>query len=309
MSLKFREEPFEDTEKQFADMRQLIIESYSTYKWPRNWLIGRMEDWKFGGNSIRLKENPDFFRDNARLWRDEGGRMAGISVSEYGKNSIHMQVHPECQGIERVMISWIIDVWAKNKAQLEMYVFTSDQPRKEILAEFGFEDDSEAGWMREYDLGKALDDVPLAPGFRIERLSENGNYESLLNAVNAAFNRPRKLTMQWLETKLFMAPSLSEEWQFSAVAPDGEHASFCFAWIDRENRIAEIDPIGTDPKYQKKGLAKAVVVECLRRLRDEGIRLAYIASGPEHLPSNKLYESLSPVRKWNERKWVKTVQI
>jgi mycothiol synthase len=303
--MRFSDEPFEDTEKQFADMRRLIIESYSVYRWPRNWLLCRMEDWKFGGNSIHLKENPDFFRDNAQLWYDENGRLAGMAISEYGKNSIYTQAHPEHPEIEPVIISWIIDVWARNKPQLQMYVFTSDQPRKDLLAEFGFEDSSEAGWMREYDLRNPLDDVPLAPGFRIERLSENKNYESLLDAVNAAFDRPRKLTMEWLETKLFKAPSMSEEWEFSAVTSGGEHASFCFAWIDRANKIAELDPIGTRPACQKKGLARAVVIECLRQLRDEGIRLAYIASGPEPLPSNKLYESLNPARKWNERKWVR----
>jgi hypothetical protein len=306
--MKFRDETFEDDEKQFADMRRLIIESYSVYRWPRNWLICRMEDWKFGGNSVHLKENPGFFRDNARLWYDENGGLAGIAVSEYGKNSIYTQVHAEYPEVEPVMIPWIIDVWSRDKPQLEMFVYATDESRKKLLAEFGFEELKDVGWMREYDLEKPLDDTPLSPGFKIERLSENRNYESLLNAVNAAFDRSLKLPMEWLESKILKAPSMSEDWQISAVTPDGEHASFCFVWIDRANRIAEIDPIGTRPEYQKKGLARAVVVECFRRLKDEGIRLAYIASGPEPLPSNKLYESLNPVRRWNERKWVRQVQ-
>lgn len=305
--MKFRDEPFEDTEKQFADMRRLIIESYGACRWPRNWLISRMEDWKFGGNSVHLKENPGFFGDNARLWYDENGRLAGVAVSEYGKCSIYTQVHPDYPDIEKEMIPWIIDTWAKDKPQLEMFVYITDQKRKKLLAEFGFEEYKDSGWMREYDLGKSLYDSPLSPGFQIERLSQNRNYESLLKAVNAAFDRPPKLPMEWLESKLFDAPSISEDWQLSAVTPDGEHASFCFVWIDGENRIAEIEPIGTRPEFQKKGLAKAVVVECFRRLRDEGIDLAYIASGPEPLPSNKLYESLNPIRKWNERKWVRRI--
>ena len=306
--MKFRDEPFEDTQKQFADMRQLIIESYTAYRWPRNWLICRIEDWKFGGNSVHLKENPNFFRDNARLWYDESGRLAGIAVSEYGKNSIYTQVHPEYPEIENEMIPWIIDDWAKSKPQLEMYIYDTDESRKKLLAGFGFEELKDVGWMREYDLRNPLNRVPLSPGFRIERLSENKNYQSLLDAVNAAFDRPLKLPMEWLKTKLFEAPSMSEEWQLSAITPDGEHASFCFAWIDRVNRIAEIEPIGTRPEYQKRGLAKAMVAECFRKLRDEGIDLAYIASGPEPLPANKLYESLNPVRRWNERKWVRQVQ-
>lgn len=306
--MKFRDEAFEDTEKQFADMRRLIIESYTVFRWPRNWLICRLEDWKFGGNSIHLKENPGFFRENARLWYDESGGLAGIAVSEYGKNSIYTQVNPEYPEIEKEMIPWIIDVWTKNKPQLEMYVYDSDNERKNLLSGFGFEELKDAGWMREYDLRNPLDHVPLSPGFTIQRLSENRNYQSLLDAVNAAFDRSFKLPMEWLKSKILKAPSMSEEWQLSAVTTDGEHASFCFAWIDRKNKIAEIEPIGTRPEYQKRGLAKAMVAECFRMLLDEGIDLAYIASGPEPLPSNKLYESLKPVRRWNERKWVRRVQ-
>jgi mycothiol synthase len=306
--MKFHDEQFEDTERQFDEMRCLIIESYGVYRWPRNWLIGRMEDWKFGGNSVHLKENPHFFQDNAHLWYGENGRLVGLAVSEYGKNSIYTFAHPDYPAVEPVMIPWIIDVWANEKPQLEMFAYTSDQPRQKHFAEFGLEDFKEEGWMREYDLENPLDDVPLSSGFRIERLCENKNYESLLSAVNAAFDRPLKLPMEWLKSKLLKAPSMSEEWQLSAIAPDGQHAAFCFAWIDRENRIAEIDPIGTRPEYQRKGLAKAVVVECFKRLRDDGIGLAYISSGPEPLPSNKLYESLNPVRKWNERRWVRRIQ-
>ena len=303
--MKYRDEAYEDTEKQFEDMRQMIIESYSLYQWPRNWLISRMEDWKYGGNSIHIKEYPDFFRDKAHLWWDENDRLAGFCVTEYGGNSIFIQTHPEYPDVEAMMLSWIVEIWAKDRPQVETFACTSDQPRNKLLSEFGFEDASEAGQTRKYDLRKQIDDISIAPGFRIERLSQNRNYDNLLDAINAAFDRPRKLTREWLESKLFSAPSMSEEWEFSAVTPDGIHASFCFAWIDRANKIAEIDPIGTRPEYQKKGLARAVIIECFKQLRNEAIRFAYIGSGPEPLPSNKLYDSLNPVGKWNEHKWVR----
>ena len=101
------------------------------------------------------------------------------------------------------------------------------------------------------------------------------------------------------------APTYAPEWNLAVISPEGEHVAFCLARLDRRNRVAEIDPIGTRPEYQRRGFAKAVVAECFRRLRTHGMRYAYIGSGPEPAVGNRLYESLGPVETYLEHQWVK----
>ncbi len=302
--MKYRDESYQDTDHQFQEMRNLLVESYRLVQWPYNWSIARLEDWKYGGNSLCKKDNPDFFLDKARLWYDESGKLAGFCISEYGGNRIYIQVHPGYPKIESIMISWMVEMWSIGKTQVETYAYTADLVRQKLLSDFGFENPLEAGIMRKYDPGKPKAEVSVTPGFRIESLSRNKNYNSLVDAVNAAFGRSTKLTMDWLNS-ILSASGMNENQVLSALTTDGRHAAFCFACIDRSNMIAEIDPIGTHPEYQRRGLAKALVMECFQRLRQEGIRFAFIGSGPEPLPANRLYDSLDPVEKWNERKWIK----
>jgi ribosomal protein S18 acetylase RimI-like enzyme len=127
-----------------------------------------------------------------------------------------------------------------------------------------------------------------------------------VEATASAFER-LSLDRQWFDTKI-TAPGYSLDWDFSVIAPEGKHVAFCLAWIDLNNRIAEIDPVGTRAGYRRRGFAKAVVSECFRQLRSVGLDYAYIGSGPEPCPSNRLYESLHPVARFQMNMWVKRLK-
>jgi len=79
----------------------------------------------------------------------------------------------------------------------------------------------------------------------------------------------------------------------------------CLVWIDRANRMAEIDPLGTHPDYRGRGLAKALVLDSFRRMRASGMRLAYIASESDYHIARHLYESLQPIKTYQGHRWIK----
>ena len=54
------------------------------------------------------------------------------------------------------------------------------------------------------------------------------------------------------------------------AAPDGTLAASCIAWFDPVTRTSEIEPLGTHPRYRRRGLARAVSVEAVRRSADRG---------------------------------------
>ena len=53
-------------------------------------------------------------------------------------------------------------------------------------------------------------------------------------------------------------------------APEGEIASFMTVWYDDVTRCGYLEPVGTVPVHQRKGLVKAVIYEGLRRLKQLG---------------------------------------
>jgi GNAT superfamily N-acetyltransferase len=304
--MQFQDYDYTGSQAEFLAMRDLLIESYAITRRPFNWLFDRLEDWKYGGNSNRIADDPDFFRRNAHLWRAAQARLIAFCISEYGGNQIFLQVHPEYRFVEPAMLDWAETRWAAGQDALETFAEVDDPVRQALLAARGYTDAGDDGYMRRYDLALDYAPLPLPAGYRIESLDQNRNYASRIAAVQRAFNQPA-LGRAWLES-MFTAPSYEPAWDLSVLAPDGRHVAFCLAMLDRRNRIAEIDPVGTDPDYQQRGLAKALLTECFRRLQAAGMACAYIGAAPEPYKANRLYEALRPVAKYQTNRWVKSLR-
>ena len=89
-----------------------------------------------------------------------------------------------------------------------------------------------------------------------------------------------------------LAPERADliEQGYLAVAPDGAIASFCTLWYDDVTRAVCFEPVGTSPEHQRRGLAKAVIAEGMRRAKEMG---ALVANFQSWLPSAGERASLS----------------
>jgi len=67
-------------------------------------------------------------------------------------------------------------------------------------------------------------------------------------------------------------------------------ASYVLVWPDDENGVALFEPVGTHAEFRRRGLGAAVCTYALRRLYDEGLRVAIVACVDE--PACSLYESV-----------------
>ena len=72
----------------------------------------------------------------------------------------------------------------------------------------------------------------------------------------------------------------------------GAVVSFAEAWLDRDNHIAEFEPVGTIPELQRHGIGSAVMREAENRLRRVGCNLATVHSWSTMEGANRLYASL-----------------
>ena len=79
-----------------------------------------------------------------------------------------------------------------------------------------------------------------------------------------------------------------------AEAPDGRLAAYCLAWLDPDNRVGELEPVGTHPDFRRLGLGSAVSRFALRRLEEEGATQAmvYAVVDPANTGPKALYESI-----------------
>jgi GNAT superfamily N-acetyltransferase len=161
------------------------------------------------------------------------------------------------------------------------------------LRERGYQKAAPVEYMRRRFLEVPIPEVPLAAGYSVRALGDEGELPARSWLSWKAFhpNEPDERYEGWeWYRNLQRVPLYRRDLDLVAVAPDGELAAFCTVWLDDVTRTAVFEPVGTHPQHQKRGLGKAVMSEGLRRARRLGATLASVSSYSP--PAHALYESV-----------------
>jgi len=104
---------------------------------------------------------------------------------------------------------------------------------------------------------------------------------------------PHIVSMSMELLQLYSTASFyQEDLDIVAVAPDGKFAAFCTARIDPLSKIAELEPVGTHPDHRKRGLARAVICESLKRLEKYKPSALVILEAAPSDGARRLYKSV-----------------
>jgi ribosomal protein S18 acetylase RimI-like enzyme len=105
---------------------------------------------------------------------------------------------------------------------------------------------------------------------------------------------------------LKQAPSYVPDLHLLVWSDQHEVAAFCSLWIDPVNHYAEFEPVGTVPRFQKRGLGSALLAYAHNRLREKGCPLATVQSWSASEGANKLYQAAGLLPKDKQLNWIKT---
>ncbi len=72
------------------------------------------------------------------------------------------------------------------------------------------------------------------------------------------------------------SPAYNPHLDIIADAGDGQIGAFCIVWLDHINKVGLFEPVGTIPEFRRKGLGKAVLIEGMQRMREQGIKSAIV---------------------------------
>ena len=95
------------------------------------------------------------------------------------------------------------------------------------------------------------------------------------------------------------APNFRKDHTIVAVDAHGDYASYAGIWHVPENGLAYVEPVATDPLFRRKGLARACVLESLRRVQAEGATVAWVGSDQE------FYSAIGFNKKFQRDLWIK----
>jgi ribosomal protein S18 acetylase RimI-like enzyme len=242
-------------------------------------------------------------REYIRLWHDHQGKLAAYAI--LGEDpSFDCQVLPEYEwsGIEAEAMAWAetrISELRKLDAKQWSGNFISgarqdDAKRIAFLEQHGF---CYSGEFAEVNMIRLLDEpIPetvIPPGCQVRALAEAGDTSNRASAH-------REVWLPWTDgnisdddyVRFMQLPGYHRDLDVVAVAPDGVIAAFVNGWIDPLNRIGDLGEVGARPVYRRQGLTRAVLLECLRRLKARGMERACVSTGISNTPARQLYESI-----------------
>ncbi|NUQ04860.1 MAG: GNAT family N-acetyltransferase [Anaerolineae bacterium] len=291
--LEITDRPFEG-DADWQRVRQLLIETRRLVPTGWNWEIRR---WHGGRFHIAGGAIPPEWRTRIHLWEDAGGRLVGVAHPE-GRGDVHLQLHPDYRALQPSMFAWaeealpIPDSDGASQSVVT-FVFDYDTPRRRLLQERGWAQQSWGGVTRRLRFGGWRLPAPnLDPGYKLRtiRAGDAEDCQRLADLLNAAFNRTIHTAEDYM-TFSTLAPSYRADLDLLAVAPDGAFAAFVGVTFDGDNRLGIYEPVCTHPAHRRHGLARSLMFEGLHRLKALGALDAVVDTGDDPA-ANALYESV-----------------
>jgi ribosomal protein S18 acetylase RimI-like enzyme len=198
-------------------------------------------------------------------------------------------VHPDRPDTHDAVLDWF-EQTAEGEEPLDVALLDGDAATRETAVRRGYRLAEDEGVLHHMALDLA--DEPAAPplpeGYRLAHATT----ELLASRVDAhrdAFH-PSRVTVDSYRA-VTRTPPYRPELDVVAIAPDGMVAAYALGWLDEASGVGELEPVGTHSAHRRRGLAAAVCLEALRRLRAAGatVGLVYSVDG---YPSTALYESV-----------------
>ncbi len=250
--------------------------------------------------SIQLKS----VQSSTRLWWRSNTLIALAYVDDF--NNLWFEIDPTVvkSELEDEVINWGITC-QKNRQEhtLDACVGAECPHQLQILEEHGFVRSEVRTLKYNRELDETLPEFPLPAGFTIRPVLGESEVDALVELHRAAFGTKNMTVEERLA--IMRTSDYDPALDLLVISPSKELAAFCICTITKENGqiISYTDPIGTHPKYQKLGLARALVAYALHLLKNRGAVKTLLGTSSENLAMQKLAELLG-FRVFREDIWL-----
>jgi mycothiol synthase len=275
-----------------------------------SWGVQRLDYWRWHGivnmHACAALEPVTF------IWQTTDGKIAAFLNPEDSGNAF-LQIHPafKTKDLEEEMVSVAeqhLSIQPDGKRRVAIWVDSQDLLRRSILQSRGYTrgPEAESQWRR--DLDKPIPDATVAEGYLIRSLGDANEIPARSWASWRGFhpNEPegKYQGWQWYHT-IQRCPLYRRDLDLVAALPGGEIAAIATFWFDDVTRTVYIEPVATVPEHQRRGLARALITEGLRRVQRLGALRAFVGGyepGPDSLYSSVLSPQADRSEQW-VREW------
>ncbi|MBN2155527.1 MAG: GNAT family N-acetyltransferase [Candidatus Lokiarchaeota archaeon] len=261
-------------------------------------------------------ENAVFFdinrSKNVQLWVEtnksdskSSQHIVGVSIID-PPNQIYTLVHPGYKSLIDEMIciaeNRIMDNSSHKVERIVTYVAENDTEHTNILNKHGYDYHNIREHVRCRSPHLSLPPTSLPQGFHITSIGED-SYTQYMQSIEIVFGH--KLFTSEVFAAMRTTHFYHSDLLLGVFTQNDTLVSFAMIRID-ENKIAELEPVGTLPAFRRKGLAKAVLIEALYRTLAYNPRAFYVGGAPTS-EADRLYTSLGFTDKKIIQRWIKEI--
>ena len=214
---------------------------------------------------MRRVVNADF---KLRLWRDGDATVAyAVADADY----VMIGCAPGYAGRRLEILGEMEDrLRDERQTSIEISVWDHDIALRDTVAARGYLPSGTSGPELIYDAPAPPPAPVLPPGFAFvpfDASLDDAYVEMHRDAWSTWAPSQYRRELHDLVTAM---PDFRRDMVPIVAAPDGTLAAYCIGWLDPRTRSAEIEPLGTRPRFRRLGLAHAVVAEVIGRAYARG---------------------------------------
>ena len=164
--------------------------------------------------------------------------------------------------------------------RLRIYINDDDDDFQKVASRMGYIRTDSCESMSHFSIPAPFPAASLPPGFRLKSLTEDNDLRKVDRVLWRGFDHGDEPPDDGIEDRKFMqsAPNYMTDLNIVVEAPNGNFVSYCGMWYESVNRISYVEPVATDPDYRRMGLAKAAILEGIRRCGECGATVSYVGS-------------------------------
>jgi ribosomal protein S18 acetylase RimI-like enzyme len=229
-----------------------------------------------------------------RLWFDQDDQLIAFALVDAFRNLLFDYLPPaNSPELEDAIMQWGMMC---GELPLDAVCREDDVERVAWLTRHGFQPQDVRTLRFIRAVSDPISDPQLPADFIIRSVAGESEIEALVALHRAAFGTDH-MTIE--ERRAMMSgPDYDPTLDLVAVAPDGRLAGFCVCGISvEENAVTGrnegyTDPIGVHADFQKKGLARALLLTGLRLLRERAVDYAVLGTSSENAAMQAVAQSV-----------------